>query len=503
MEHRHSAWIAFFSFLLLATVCTSSAQAEEAVRFLRGTEAGCFQKADDTWVPIQEPRLPCPPRTGVKTEKKAWGTVIYPFGTLMVHPGSELQFQAGGILLTRGSFRAFITRSPGTFRFRQPQATLCVRGTIFSANADGVINIATGSVEQTPINGIARILTPDTASAPIVPEELPEVFTQIERALQADHDRKPVEAVEAFVQALNNPSLAGLPEYRSDLLEQCLQNLSQSGMTPDSPTVREVGKLLKTLPDVWYSFLERLLRQGQGQEAQRLLRLAPSLKPFDPKNARDQVIRSLVADATGNLKELEAAAKELIGGSATISQKDDPKGFWSDSSLYIKMLRFPKTVKPEMTSRLLHPTAMKGLSPAVARKRMAAINALPRDLLEAQGLFQLIRAYLAGGQWERANETLSYLAKNYPGSPLVKQAQKLVSQYRPVVETQRKRKPRLATPTVLLPPVSEKGPAVATEAVSAVESGVSGTEATGSVASVTVSPGTTEGSSVNSLSDGF
>lgn len=502
MKHRRSAWAQALLVLFFLTAISSLVLAEETARFLRGTEVGCLQKVGDNWLPITEPRLTCPPQTLVKTEGKAWGTVIYSFGTLMVHPGSELQFQAGGILLTRGSFRAFITKSPGTFRFRQPQATLCVRGTVFSANASGSVSVSAGSVAQTAIDGIETILTPSTNSSPEAQEALPEALNQIEQALQADHDGKPVEAVESFVQALNNKALANVPDYRANLLDQCLQNLSRSDMAPDSSAVRAVGKLLKEVPEAWYAFLEKLLKQGQTKEAQALLKLAPVLKPFDPKNARDQVIRSLVADATGNLKELEAAARDLVTSSTALETGKDPQGFWSDSSIYVKMLKFPKTVKPEMTTRLLHPSSMSGLAPAVARKRMAAINSLPRDLLEAQGLFQLIRAYLAGGQWDRANETLGFFAKNYPGSPLLKQAQKLVAQYRPAVEVLRKRFGRHATATVALPRDPGPSETIGTP-TAAIESGVAGTEATGHTASATITPGTVEGTTANSLGDGF
>ena len=490
--------MAFFLLILLAAPVSG-----EDPTFLRGTKNGCWQKASEDWVPITEPRLPCPPRTVLRTDEKAWGTAFFAFGSVMIHPGSELRFEPQGMLLTRGSFRAFITASPGAFRFRQPQATLCVRGTVFSADASGTVGVTAGAVGLIGIDGNETRLTPETSPTAKPSGDLPDALEQLEGALEADHDGKAALAVERFVKALNNPALAGLPEYRTRLLDQCLQNLARSNPPPAPAIVAEVGKLVGALGEAWYATMQRLLEQGRTQDVQALLKLAPIVKPFDPENPRDRIIRSLAADASGNLKELETSVQELGNEGSSITPRPEVSGFWQDSEDYLRMLRFPKSVKPEMTTRLLQPATMKTLAPTVARKRMAAINSLPRDLLEAKGLFQLIRAYLAGGQWDGANETLSYFARNYPGSPLLQQAKKLVADYDRAAKATRKRGKRPATASVRLPRPSGGTVSVASEAVSAIESGRGETAATGSLASATAAPESTEGASAESLGDGF
>ncbi|MFZ2958250.1 MAG: hypothetical protein WA705_15280 [Candidatus Ozemobacteraceae bacterium] len=455
--------------------------------FAPGSPNGCFLMGKEGWVHLAGNKIACPNDATVKTDETGWGTIIYSFANITLRPGSEVRFVPGGLTLTNGTFRAFVHRSPQGFRFRTPQATLGIRGTVFTAGASGSVSVEAGSVQVTPNTGSPEILTVGQSTGTVTVSSLPEVLKTIETALQAEHDKKPAEAAAAFAKAFSDKSLDGMTEYRDNLLQQFVKNLVAAAPAPDDPLVQQAAAALKTLPETWYKILEALLSKGDAAGLKTLAGLSNALHPLNPRDPRDQIARGLLADAVQNRLALSDAAKKLLGanGLAVGSTTTKLQGFWSDSLVYVKTLAAPQTVLPGEATRLLSPAALANLAPAAAKKRIQAATTLPRNVLEVKGLYYLVRAYLLDGRYDDALQIMSFFEKHYPGSTWLERARTELAQYRLRVVAQSAKRAAVASHTKRLS--SKHGKTVKqVEGVfirQAQQAGASGLEATGKVAS--------------------
>ncbi|MBF0500948.1 MAG: hypothetical protein HQM09_12495 [Candidatus Riflebacteria bacterium] len=249
-----------------------------------------------------------------------------------------------------------------------------------------------------------------------------------ESALRAEQAKKPLEAAAAYAKAFSDKTLTS--EYRDQLLQQCLKNLIASGIGPDNPTVKLAADALKSSPETWYKFTESLLSRGNSASLQNLSKLSDALHTFNPNDTRDLITRGLISDATQNKLSLTEIAKKLDSTSVDIgSSATRLKGFWSDSLVYVKTLAAPQAIKPGEGTRLLSPAALAGLSPAVARKRIQTMGSLPRNLLEAQGLYYLIRAFLLDGRYNEALDVMRFMQSHYADSSWLSKARAEIAQY--------------------------------------------------------------------------
>ncbi|MBF0500950.1 MAG: FecR domain-containing protein [Candidatus Riflebacteria bacterium] len=400
----------------------------ETGSFVPGSSNGCFLQTRTGWQPITAASIPCSIEAIIKTDENGWGTILYSFGDITLRPNSETQFVPGGIILTSGTFRAFVHRSPKGFQFKTAHATMGVRGTVFTVGASDSVSVEAGSVEVTPNNGQAELLTAGQNIGNTSVASLPEVLGLIETALRAEHDKKPLEAAAAYAKAISDKTLTS--EYRDKLLQQCLKNLITSGVGPDNPTVKLAADALKASPETWYKVTESLLSQGNSSNLKNLSRLSDALHVFNPNDTRDLITSSLLADAVQDKMNLAETAKKLAGTSVDVgSSASRLKGFWSDSLIYVKTLATPQAIKPGEGTRLISPAALAGLSPAVAKKRIQTVGSLPRDLLEAQGLYYLIRAFLLDGRYKEALDVMHYMESHYANSSWLSKARAEIAQY--------------------------------------------------------------------------
>ncbi|HNV69882.1 MAG TPA: hypothetical protein PKO06_09305, partial [Candidatus Ozemobacteraceae bacterium] len=108
-----------FSLLICAWLSLGVAGAQANPFFFKGTDSGCQFRAapDGSWQAVDAPKLICGAQMALRTEKGSWGTIVYSFGSMTLHPESEVLFQPNGLILKQGKYRAFIHASPRGFQF--------------------------------------------------------------------------------------------------------------------------------------------------------------------------------------------------------------------------------------------------------------------------------------------------------------------------------------------------------------------------------------------------
>ena len=425
--------------VLLMFVGSCTAWASGPVVFFKGTDGGCFFHSAGTaeWQAVPGNRLVCGPQIGLKTEAQSWGTIVYSFGTLTIRPSSEILFQANGLVLTRGSYRAFIQANPKGFQFRTPQAMVGIRGTVFSANADGGISVQSGSVEVTPNQGAPVQVSAGYSYVPTepacilnVPPEggegpLSETMQSLEKALQAEHDHQYRVAAEAYLRILRDPLLPKSDEYRRHLAESALKNLALSGVGSKDSLTQLAAVVLRQDVEAWHGVMETFLRQGLSEPIRSLLNLSSTLRPGQKPDFRDTVTKGLLAELEKDLQALKSAGNSLQNASGSASGGAD--AFWKDSQTYIQVLASGRPVDPSRITQMISPSGLNGMAAELARRRVAAGTSLPFGVLEAQGLYYLVRAHLAAGNTANAERIMSYFRKNFPDSGWLARSESLLA----------------------------------------------------------------------------
>ncbi|NLI77896.1 MAG: FecR domain-containing protein [Candidatus Riflebacteria bacterium] len=435
----------FFLIVLAAGLLLAPALAGEATplgTFIKGSTEGCFLGGPNGWNPLTEPKVPFFVGTRLKTEGTGWGTLAFPFGSIVLRGDSEVRIEPAGLFLQRGTYQAFVRRTPQGFKFRIPSATLSVRGTVFTVAGEGGLQVDAGTVEVTA-GGEAG--TPVTAGngwgTPVAADAtLPTSLQAFEAALRAEHDGKPAEAISGFLDLLDAPSLSGLPVFQEHLVEKALVVFGEAGLPADHPLTARLRAAVGRLPEAWYGALENALAADQAAAAQRLLGFAAAARGGGPPDQRELVARALLAEMTLNDQVFEKLVDKL-GATPTPAATPQPKPseFWSSSRTFLQALHDPRVVAPERLTQMIAPAALARLTPRAAASRVALASRLPAETLEAQGLYYLVKALRADGKNQQADQAMAWFRAHHAGSPWLERAEKLLARVRSTTRAQVKK----------------------------------------------------------------
>ncbi|MBF0543112.1 MAG: FecR domain-containing protein [Candidatus Riflebacteria bacterium] len=408
--------------LLIILVSSMLEASDEKPYFIRGTNEGCFVGTEQNWLPLMASKILCRAPLKIKTGENAWGTIVYPFSSITLRPQSEVEFKQDSLIIKKGSFRAVVFSISNDVKFRTPQVLLGIRGTIFSASGNGGVTVEEGKVEATSENGSSSMLLPGQSLGASESFQMPATLQRIEEALTYEHDRKYDEAANIYLDLFKDPGFANLPDYRSNLLEMALTDTinsdsPQSNSSKTKEVYQTLAEALKEFPEVWYETARNVLSSESKMDIAKMSELTPKIHPFDPANPRDQLIKGLQAEIQMNDKSLFEAVKGIIYEKTLASAAETLQGFWADTKTFLQLLTFPNTVTREQATNMISPDSLKSLSPTAVKKRILVASSLPNDLLEAQGLYFLIKAYLSDNRLDEALKVMDFLFKHHPNSP--------------------------------------------------------------------------------------
>ncbi|MBF0409988.1 MAG: FecR domain-containing protein [Candidatus Riflebacteria bacterium] len=415
--------------VLCLLICSYAAEAVgSGVHFIKGTIDGCMFFKDRGWLPITAQKFSCITPISIKTEKGAWGSIVYPFASLSLRPDSEAELRADSVTIKRGSMKVVVFSIPKGYVFRTPQAILGVRGTVFSANASGTVEVSAGKVEVFPENssGSSMINQGESFGTPEVSSgtELPLTLKMIEAALVLEHDGKYEEAAVAYSELMKESSFAELPEYRAHLLESALINAFKSGKPISAELQKTLAAAVKEFPEAWYESVKSILARENKNEIALLKKLSPVLHKFDPNDPRDKLIEAMIAEIQMNDKNLIDSMRTLTFDENLASASEVLDDFWSDAKTFLQLLTYPNTVDSNRTTSMMDPDSLSELSRSARQKRILVGSSLPDSLLEAQGLYFLLKAYLVDGRYEDAEKVYAFLKTHHSGSPWANRAAK-------------------------------------------------------------------------------
>ncbi len=415
-----------FLFALLVAVllvgATAAAEAAPLGTFVRGSPTGCFLGQPEGWIPLTVPRHEFTVGTRLKTDTTGWGTLVFPFGSLVLHGDSEVRIEPAGLLLQRGSAKAFVRRSAQGFKFRLPGAMLAVRGTVFAFDADGGLAVEAGAVEATADGSAPVVVGPGQSwGSGVDAGNMPATLAAFEAALRAEHDGQTIPAITAFLDLLADPAVKGLSSFREHLVEKALTNFCRADLPATHPLVARLRAAARELPDGVYAALEATLAREDVAASRRLLDFAE----LAGADRRALVARALLAEMTLDDPTFERLMKELAA--PTPQETPRPTGFWGSSLTFLQAMSDPRLVAPAQITGMVSPSSLERLAPKAAAKRVAIATRLPASTLEAQGLYYLIKALKMDGKLAEAQKLLAFLQANYPGSPWLDRAIRLMA----------------------------------------------------------------------------
>ncbi len=425
---RHFVLIVLAAGLLLAPALAG--EAAPLGTFIKGSPEGCFLGGPNGWNPLTEPKVPFFVGTRLKTEGTGWGTLAFPFGSIVLRGNSEVRIEPAGLFLQRGTYQAFVRRTPQGFKFRIPSATLSVRGTVFTVAGEGGLQVDAGTVEVaaggeagTPISAGNGWGTPVTADA-----ALPTSLQSFEAALRAEHDGKAVEAITGFLDLLDAPSLAGLPVFQEHLAEKALVVFGEAALPAGHPLMTRLRTAVGRLPEAWYGALEKALAADQAAAAQRLLGFAAAARAGGPPDQRELVARALLAEMTLNDQAFEKLVDKLVSTPVPAAPPaPEASEFWSSSRTFLQAMHDPRLVAPDRLTQMIAPATLARLTPRAAASRVALASRLPAETLEAQGLYYLVKALRADGKNQQADQAMAWFRAHHAGSPWLERAEKLLA----------------------------------------------------------------------------
>ena len=397
--------------------------------FLRGSQTGCFLGNRGSWEELTAPKIQFSVGTSLKTDRGGWGTLVFPFGSLVLRGNSQVRIEPSGLLLQTGSFKAFVRKSPQGFKFRIPSATLSVRGTVFSAEAAGGLQVEAGIVEV-GISGQAPETVSDgetwgqTADA----DQLPESLKQFEGALKAEHDGKSEVAVKQFLELVKSPAYAGLPTFRAHLVEKALVDFARAGLSLTHALAGALREAVKEFPGALFNSLQTTLSGEEAKASRSLLGFAPDARNGKSPDPRELVAEALLAEMTADDDGMNKAIKDLTKDPKTRVQAEGAGEFWGTSLTYLQAMTDPRSIVPARITVMISPSGLRKLSPKAAAHRVSLATRLPAETLEAQGLYFLLKALWADKKTEKAAWLMEFFRSHYPGSPWLDRAEKLVSQ---------------------------------------------------------------------------
>jgi hypothetical protein len=403
--------------ILLLAACFLGVGPADAIveaKFFRGTPDGCFARPPKQgWQPLTSASFLCQPGSAIKTDSHGWGTLEFPFGTLVVKANTQISLVPSGLMLESGSYKAFIRASTRGFKFRTPGSVLAVQGTIFSVAENGSVEVNSGAVEVTGNDGTTTSVQEGQTlgSSPVDTTAVDHAMRRLEEGLKAQHDRQWEQAANIFLELARDPGLANLPEFRNRISQHAVTSLARSSLSLNHPLVQEARRVLAKSAETFFSALEEAFKTGLNAAAQKILNLGSGIMPAtDPRlPIAKALLADLRADEPGFNREVGALPADV--GTAVAANP-----FWAGSLSYVTILKNPEQIPAEAVGTLLDPRYLETLTPKVARQRADLAQKLPQEILAARGLYLLIRAYCVDGDLEQARRLLAHMKVKFPGA---------------------------------------------------------------------------------------
>lgn len=391
---------------LLSLWCVATLPAASLATFFPGSASGCFQQEGTAWKALGAGKTDCSQGMRIKTDDQGWGALEVTCGSLVIKSNTMIFVSPAGVVLERGAFRAFIRHAPGAFKFRLPNATMGIRGTIFTAQVPDGVSVEAGEVEVQPNSGSAVFVTAgDTWGAAPQPQgDAPIVSGALlfESALADEHDGRFEQAAQKFSALRTDPAFQGLPDFQAKLAVSLVENVSRAGLPAEHALVKAATEIARGNPNLFFTALENSLRQAAHGAAEALVSIGERIGKAITSDSRFAIAVEMNRLAQGG----KPSGNKSVDTSGQTEKKPLPR-FWQDSRVFLNILRNPEQIPQNKIVQLLQPESLALLSAKAKKERLAVMNKISPRILAAHGLYLLVRALLAAGERQDAESILT------------------------------------------------------------------------------------------------